>query len=162
MSFLHTSYKGTPLPVSKIPADPQYGSPIQTSIQIIHLPYSTSPTIYVPINVSFPVGEIRVKQICCATKSTTYTDIESNGILYSNLVGNNVLGFTNYSGTTTYYGGEINYPYKTPTQVSGSYSFTITDLLGVPITITSALAISVIIEFVSATSSKDYVVNVSA
>lgn len=163
MSFLNISNTGKPLPVSKIPEYPQYGNSLQTVNKIVGLYFlETVPeTIYKDINVEFPVGEIRIKQICSSTISADYPAPFTNSILWSSLVGNDPLGYVYMGGPTPPSSADIRYTYKTPKMISGSHSFWVTDLAGNPLTTDTELLVSVIIEFISASSAKDLVRNVS-
>lgn len=156
---------GIPLKVSKIPAYPQYGAPIQTTNRLIQLFFYPGQIYsYATISVEFPVGEIRIKQICTTAADGVYTGIVSNAVLYSNLVGNNPLGFVTLTGNTQFYQSDLRYNYKTPLMVSGDYNFNLKYINGQDVDVASLgdeIIMSIIVEFTAATSSKDYIQNVS-
>ena len=152
MSFYNKSDKGSNLPTSKLSSpNRQSGSSFQAVNKVIYLSStgtgSPSGPMYANVNIEFPVKEILIKQIICNTSDSSI----NFGLLYSELVQNNILGITYINpAAQSNYEQNIRYAYKTPQLISGSYSFQLRDATGTPLTLTDSDSydIAVVIEFI--------------
>ena len=106
------------------------------------------------ISVQFPVKEIRVRQIVYQDDQV-FKDLTSYGVVYSDLVQNNVLGIVNMGSTleANHQGPQISnlrYSYKTPLSVNGTYTFELRTVTNSPINFSGAgnYHIGIILEFI--------------
>lgn len=102
--------------------------------------WSTTATV----SVQFPVKEIIVRSIVYEdnqylnNQADAFTNANSNAILSSDLVQNNILGIVNMASFQTgqfeigSYGPILRYCYNSPQQISGVYTFSLYDLSGRP------------------------------
>jgi hypothetical protein len=84
------------------------------------------------ISVQFPVKEIVCRQIVFATNDATANvqGLNAFGVLYSELVQNNVLGNVSLFSNTENALQNIRYAFRTPQSISGTYRFQLRDLTG--------------------------------
>ena len=112
---------------------------------------------YATININHPVKEIIVKQIAWVDNQSSAPGQYDIGVLFGDIVNGGCLGTFNANNASIsipHYTGyqNVRHVYKVPKNISGSYQFTIQDLLGLPFKDTATRTIAqaaVIMEFIS-------------